>query len=376
MTSKSSCTCRCLCQQKTALCHFHPFDCSSIPWTPELISWGPHPHSSNPSLPEKGITANEARFFCHFVTVIPHVFVLVPPEIPPPRPSDPEPESFMSVIFRLSTRDQMVLKAALCLGASHLGRCLCPIGAEGESESLSVEKTRLAENAEEELSRRVDAFRTGLMREQDITQHSEEQTEAEALISSYCLLYLYNVSEGIGNGAWQERLNGASDVLLELLNNREIVQGIDREDSEGGALPSQRAFVEFFSYHYTLGGVTSHLQASKDTLTPSWRRMFAGCSSARNGLLPLGLIAQISALRSEAETAPSASMIVRAVEIWKDLDDWGHAIELPSDDHAISRAYTTACFIWLFSILYPESINDDRVQAVLCCRRRLYAAGG
>jgi hypothetical protein len=39
--------------------------------------------------------------------------------------------------------------------------------------------------------------------------------------------------------------------------------------------------------------------------------------------------------------------------------------ELPSDYHALANSYTAACFIWLFSTLYPDNVADERVQAVV-----------
>ncbi|KAL4901569.1 fungal-specific transcription factor domain-containing protein [Aspergillus multicolor] len=315
------------------------------------------------------MTTNESRFFCDFATVVPHVFVLAPPQllgqVDVSTSLESAPESFLSVIIRLSTRDQMVLNSALALGASHWNQCLSApsqqtdgnnalgtVTVGSESERLSVEKVRLAEDAERELSRRVNAYQNNLMQTHaDARGKLAQQTEAEALVSSYRLLYLYDVSEVAGNGSWRDHLNGARDVLLNLLSSSETVQGTCGEGRRGDedALPGQHAFAEFFSYHYTLRCVTSHLQANNDTV-------FQAGSLFSQG---------ISSLQSEAETVPSGPMIVRAVEIWKDLDDWGHDTELPSDYHVLSRAYTTACFMWLFSILYPENINDDRVQAVV-----------
>lgn len=93
--------------------------------------------SHHHTLQRTGITPNEIRFICHFVTVIPRAFVLAPPQIPPlpVRPTEqdrdfpcqkagPESEIFISMIVRLAMQDEVVLRAVLCLGASHLVRCL------------------------------------------------------------------------------------------------------------------------------------------------------------------------------------------------------------------------------------------------------------
>ncbi|KAL4816951.1 fungal-specific transcription factor domain-containing protein [Aspergillus spinulosporus] len=265
----------------------------------------------------------------------------------------------------------MVLKAALCLGASHLIRCLSlaipPVSTSpGLASAVTVkerfvsEKNALAESTEHGLSRRVDALCSRL---EQFETPDELLKEAEALIAGCCLLYLYGISEGASNGSWQRWLNRSRDVLFSLLDARRTLQA----RSDAGVLPIHQRFMEFFRYHQALGSLTDYAQSDNEISSSNWGDMLK-YSGASSELLPLDLIARIAALRSEAEITSSGPVIAQAVAIWKDLDDWeprGVGAEIPSGYHALAHSYTAACFIWLFSILYPDNIADEKVQVVV-----------
>ncbi|KAL5046027.1 hypothetical protein BDW71DRAFT_207704 [Aspergillus fruticulosus] len=142
----------------------------------------------------------------------------------------------------------------------------------------------------------------------------------------------------------------------------------DRRVSHGGVLLGYRHFMELICYHYIIGSVTAHPISDDSILSPSWRRILRP-SGASNNLLPLDLIARIAALRSEAAVTPSGQIIAQAVAIWKDLDGWEPRVpgetEISSAYHILAHSYTSACFIWLFLILYPDNIDDEKVQVVV-----------
>jgi hypothetical protein len=125
--------------------------------------------------------------------------------------------------------------------------------------------------------------------------------------------------------------------------------------------------MEFFRYHHILGNLTDHAQLYNDISSSKWRNILRH-SRVSNEVLPLDLIARIAALRLKAGVAPSGSVIAQSVAIWKDLDDWEPRVvgtELPFAYHALAHSYTAACFTWLFSILYPDNIADEKVQVVV-----------
>ncbi|OJJ84147.1 uncharacterized protein ASPGLDRAFT_102870, partial [Aspergillus glaucus CBS 516.65] len=89
-----------------------------------------------------------------------------------------------------------------------------------------------------------------------------------------------------------------------------------------------------------------------------------------NGLL--NFIARVSALHSEARTAGAISspIIAQTFSIWKDIDKWrppayGSDDEESFDYRNMCEAYVAAIFIWLFFIVYPDNLADDKVQVMV-----------
>ena len=324
--------------------------------------------SQHLSFPIKGIECpDEERFFSHFVKVMPHTLTL---------PSDQSDEPVWSVIVPMSLEDTMVLKAVLCLGASHLINNLS--SKNTETERLVNEKQRLLEEAEHEQSSRL-AVLHSLEK-----GTAKEVAEYEALLTSYLLLYLYELSDGNGDGSWQQRLDCARGIVLGALeehrgviresgsdNSERHGQGPLREELE--SLGVDQFLMQFFIYHDVLGSVT--VQRPKDSLissrqggvsSPSWQDNREHMLGVHSGLLDF--ITRIAALRSDAQTVLSGPVISQAVCIWQDIDNWklpDRDSELQSDLCDIYEAYIAASFIWLFSILYPDSIADDKVQTMV-----------
>lgn len=222
------------------------------------------------------------------------------------------------------------------------------------------EKNALVESIEHALSRGVDALCDRL---KQLETPDGVLQEAEALIAGCCVLYLYEISEGASNGSWQRWLKGSRDVLTSLMD----AWRTRHAESDADIMPIQQPFMEFFRYYHILGNLTDHTQLYSYISSSNWRAILKN-EGVSNEVLPLDLIARIAALRSKADVASSGPIIAQAVAIWKDLDDWEPRVvgtEFPSDYHALAHSYTAACFIWLFSILYPDNITDEKVQVVV-----------
>lgn len=243
-----------------------------------------------------------------------------------------------------------------------------------ETSMFAGEKQRLLQETEELQSSRVTAL-------QDLDSGAQERkAEYEALLMSYLLLYLYELSEGTGDESCQVRLDRARDIILSAWEEQqgepdeeddEEDEGPDREELE--ELGFDSFLMQFFLYHDILASVT--VQRPKSSLI-SCRQEDASSSpntdqkehmfGVYNGLIDI--ISRIASLRSDANTAPllQATVIVEAVGIWQDIDDWKLPDEGLSDDYRnMCDAWITASFIWLFSIVYPDRIADEKVQTMV-----------
>lgn len=80
-------------------------------------------------------------------------------------------------------------------------------GSDTEASMFADEKQTLLQETEYVLSSRIATL-------QALDSGTEEKRAGyEALLASYLLLYLYELSEG-GDGSWQQRLDGASDIIF------------------------------------------------------------------------------------------------------------------------------------------------------------------
>ncbi|BCR87080.1 uncharacterized protein ACHE_31067A [Aspergillus chevalieri] len=304
----------------------------------------------------------EKLFFFHFLHSTSHILTL---------PSDQNEDPVISVVTPMAAEHPMVLKAVLCLGASHMMNHMS--SSDTEACMFAGEKQKLLQETEELQDSRVTAL-------QDLDSRTQERrAEYEALLTSYLLLYLYELSEGTDDESWQVRLGRARDIVFSVWEEQqgesdegddEEDEGPDREELE--ELGFDGFLMQFFLYHDILASVTAQrpksnliscrLEASSSPNTDQKEHMFG----VYNGLIDI--ISRIASLRSDANTAPllQATVIAEAVGIWQDIDDWKLPDNGISEDYRnMCEAWIAAAFIWLFSIVYPDRIADEKVQTMV-----------
>ncbi|KAE8384324.1 hypothetical protein ETB97_010996 [Aspergillus alliaceus] len=82
----------------------------------------------------------------------------------------------------------------------------------------------------------------------------------------------------------------------------------------------------------------------------------------------LDIIRRTSSLhyRSRTGGVNNSTTITEAVAIWQDLDNWQPPKSLPEEQYQdLYDSYTSALFTWLYLILHPDSMRDDKVQAMV-----------
>ncbi len=142
--------------------------------------------------------------------------------------------------------------------------------------------------------------------------------------------------------------------------------------------------LEFFWYHDVLARATDPLRQPLDS---KWDDIFASLTSsssaghhteshmigAYNGLL--GMVAKLSAFQQkiyDAQGQVNGLLISEAMDLWTELDQWQRSSSSdaahdddPKQERFVCSAYICALFVWLFALIYPTNISDDKVQQVV-----------
>ncbi|KAE8361453.1 hypothetical protein BDV27DRAFT_28321 [Aspergillus caelatus] len=82
----------------------------------------------------------------------------------------------------------------------------------------------------------------------------------------------------------------------------------------------------------------------------------------------LAIIKRISSLhfRSRTGKVNNSTTITEAVGIWQDLATWQPPEALPGEQYQeLYDSYTSALFTWLYLILHPDSMCDEKVQSMV-----------
>lgn len=320
-------------------------------------------------------TPCEEQFLYHFINSTARLLVL------PSKQDEDGPGLIVSTIISISKDDSMILKALLCLGASHMIQNLSVSSSspsEGTIAQLAEEKLRLLREVEQLQSSRLQAL-TGV---------ANKKAEYDALLASYLLLFIYEFSEGTGDESWLLRLDGARGIVSiaweehrsqsededDEYSSQDEGKNLDREQLESLDIDSR--LMQFFIYHDVLTRVTAQKPQSsllnrvppKDASPSPKINRNEDMFGIYNGLIDI--ILRIAVLRTEANTVSilPGTLISQAVEIWQDIDNWDlHYApgNEPSNDYRhMCEAYISASFIWLFSIIYPDRIADEKVQTM------------
>ncbi|KAE8348666.1 hypothetical protein BDV28DRAFT_143010 [Aspergillus coremiiformis] len=70
--------------------------------------------------------------------------------------------------------------------------------------------------------------------------------------------------------------------------------------------------------------------------------------------------------RSRTRAINHSTTITEAVGIWQDLDHWQPPDTLPVPEYQdLYDSYSSAIFTWLYLILHPDSMGDEKVQAMV-----------
>ncbi|KAK5553782.1 DNA-binding transcriptional regulator ume6 [Exophiala xenobiotica] len=288
----------------------------------------------------------EQKFFYHFTNVTSRVLTIC----------NDEKNPLLTVVLPRSLDDPMIAKAISCLGGSHL------VNLQPEAETrMKAEKQRLFRDALDQQTVRLQRLRA--------TKTLRTSSEVEAILASTLLLCLYEISEGSGNISWKLRLNEARELIQTALQS--AMPAAQCAVHAVGSIGVNQFLLDFFAYHDILAGVTDATRepvlgsAIRASQTQDDAYMMIG---ADNGLF--GLIAKIATLRANAITngRKNVTVICEAIRIWEELDAWKPDTD-DKDQRLAFSAYSAALFVWLYSIIYPDKVADDKVQT--CIRQGL-----
>jgi hypothetical protein len=305
-----------------------------------------HPRSSLlnelPFLFNNVNTVLERQLFLHFTKLTSRVLTL----------STGKNNPLTSIVVPLASRDKMVMQSLLCLAGSHL----VSISPVGGVQSINLEKRRLHDIATRTQALRVQALEWG--------KYQQSPQELEAILTSALLLCLYEICEGSGDATWRIHLDTA----------RKLISWSMPKNNDPSSFPAiNRFYLEFFIYHDSLSAVTvkssTPLFSSGDfRLQCSYSEdAYKSVVGVDDGLCDL--ITRIADLRSQAAAAPpdqSGDIHCEAVVVWDDLSNWKPNSQ-DLEQCLIGSLYQWALFIWLYCIVHPDGIADERLQSAVRC---------
>jgi hypothetical protein len=293
-------------------------------------------------------TPTEQRLFFHFTTLTSRVLTL----------SSGKNNPLTSIVVPLAAKDQTVMHSLLCLAGSHL----VSISKDRNTQDINFEKDRL-----HALATRTQALRVQTL-EQSGCPHSAQ--EIEAVLTGALLLCLYEICEGSGDATWRLHLETARTLISWTVSQS------NRDDTENDSTIIEplklskvnRFLLEFFIYHDTLAAVT--VTSCSPILPSQMYREFSEIQEAyvvgvNDGLCDL--ITRIAELRSRLVTAPGVpdgGLLCEAVVIWDDLAQW-EPKSTDAEQRLIGSLYQWALFIWLYCIVHPDGIADEKLQSAV-----------
>lgn len=313
-----------------------------------------------------GITAPcEKRFFHHFVTVTTAIFTL---------PSGMTRPQLVDLIIRNIQQDKMILTTVLCLGASHLINQSSSHVPRSKLQDIVCVKDRLWKKANDEWISWLHPP------EISINSSVEEVRQCELLILNNLLQYFVCISEGLINESSLIHLDHAREILVGLLPWLDVTNPIPCETNqetvpqdalqETRPISLDRCLVNLFIYHDVLASVTAPREPTHSPgislSCPIYGRINA--IGMPNQVIPLILrIKDIESQAAGASVLPPMA-ISEAVRVWQDVDKsiTSQAPCSPVSEERLSlESHLIAASIWLYSIIYPDGIADDKAQEMV-----------
>ncbi len=286
------------------------------------------------------VTPIHRRLFHHFAQHVVNVMTINDGTSP-----------LQSIILPAAADDVAIMQSLLALSASHLAKVK-----EGDLQ-VAFEKRNMQSMAIDSQMQRL-----GQLTEHPTRRSRLRETEL-ALISSL-MLCLFEICEGSGN----------SQVHTHLKVAREVVQKAaidsDMPNTEVSTVTKDMDpfLIEFFVYHDALAAVTGSgdpLMADfrTESVQPGWAQPFA--VSSNDGLY--SLVAKIASFAKRVEAADEdhrGKILCEAVDIWQELDRWTPE-STDFESKIVGKLYQWGLFIWLFSTIYPDGIEQEQVQQVV-----------
>lgn len=322
----------------------------------------PSPQADLRNLQEHSFSPQDQSIWSHFVTVTSRVVSL---------PFEGEDDPIMSQIISICPSDSMVTSSVLCLGASHLINHSEPDSAEVQN--LVQTKDVLLRKVQEEMSTRSASIRPLGKRA------STNREEDDAILASYILQYLHEMSEGTGHSPRQNILNQARSFVYPRLNKHINVSQSELETNlnslklsgpEFEEVGLDKSLLQLFAYHDILARVLDDSN-SPDQIPDgtSLEVLRLGLFHRENiigihhGLMDIILRVHILQCETSAAQAAGGTVIARAVQIWQTVSDW----TIPASAFNLSHmyeAYIAAISIWLLFIIYSGE-SSEKVHAMV-----------
>ncbi|KAH8592745.1 fungal-specific transcription factor domain-containing protein [Bisporella sp. PMI_857] len=342
---------------------FNPNGCSDMILSADRQNCGfDFPHNAHALLPGKAYIPRELpflingvesemhqRLFCHFTQVMSQVLTI----------SVGDKNPMNGVIIPLALRDRTMMDMLLCLASSHILR-LHRGGADNKA--LHTEKSRLHQVAESSQLKRIHTLGRADFQSATTERSLNRPPDKEVIFATSLLLCLYEICEGTANNTWRTHLDTARQIITTDIDGLHPLT----PNSHTNNLTTEidPFLIEYFLYHDSLAAVTdTSLPLTSFQDNANLAHHDPTMVGVQDGLSDF--IFRISKLRAQTDAKspyPDGNIVAKAVIIWQDLKAWEPKDCLSNERKLIAEHYKWSLYIWLFSLIYPESKADPKIQ--------------